>query len=154
MPVETILVVDDVAAELGAVISVLRSADFHVLEADGATAAIELATTYEGSIELLLADLKMQLLSGRNLVNEMKKSRPNIHMMFISPITGGDLLVFNRQWLLIEKVSVPSKLLEIVSNVLRSSDTLPASSPYETKRNNEGATMHYKSYPTRKQRPA
>lgn len=148
---ETILSVDDTVAEPGAVASVLESADFHVLQADGATSAIKLSATYDGRIDLLLADLKMQVLSGRNLVNEVGKSRPNIPMMFVSAITGGDLLVFNRQWILIEKSLVPSELLEIVSDVLCSPDSSPATNPHNTRKvgNNKGARMRYRSYATR-----
>jgi CheY-like chemotaxis protein len=149
---ETILVVDDPDADLGTVISVLKCAKYYVIEAASATDAIELASTYQKRIDLLLADLKMQVMSRRNFVNEVRRSRPDVHMMFMSAISGGDLLVFNHDWTVIEKPLVPKKLLEIVTNVLHSPDNLPASNPYDkrTSGNTNGAAKHYRSYATGK----
>src|ERR1700686_1460548 len=95
---ETILVVDDTAVVLGVVVEVLKNANFNVLQADSAAVAIELANNYAGKIDLLLSDVQMPNMTGPNLGNELKKARPDMHVMFMSAFTGGNLLVLNYGW--------------------------------------------------------
>ncbi len=129
---ETILVVDDAEAELGTVASVLIRAQFRVLEADGASHAIQLANTYAGKIDLLLSDLEMPVMSGPNLGDELKKTRPDVQMMFMSGMDGGDLLVFDRAWTVIEQPLVPVKLPELVTSMLHAPSRSRVANPYTT----------------------
>jgi two-component system, cell cycle sensor histidine kinase and response regulator CckA len=115
---ETILVVDDTDAVLKLIAAILEAANFHVLQANSAASAVKLAAAYAGKIDLLLSDVKMPEMSGPELGNALKKTRPDIHVMFMSGYSGGDLVVLNYAWALIDKPFPPKKLVEVVNVVL------------------------------------
>jgi CheY-like chemotaxis protein len=114
---ETILVVDDTDI-LGTVVAVLKNANFHVLHANSGPKGLKLAANYAERIDLLLSDLNMQEMSGPELGAALKRSRPDMHVLFI----GGDLLLFNYGWAFIQRPFVPVKLLEMINNVLHPAD--------------------------------
>ena len=60
----------------------------------------------------------MPEMSGPELGNALKKARPDIHVMFMSGYSGGDLVVLNYAWALIDKPFPPKKLVAIVNVVL------------------------------------
>jgi two-component system cell cycle sensor histidine kinase/response regulator CckA len=117
---ETILVVDDDEKVLNVVVQILKRAEFHVLSADNGTAAIALASKTKGRIDLLLSDVDMPLLSGPDLGETLKTTRPDIHVMLMSGGAKGSLLVLNYGWAFIQKPFVPVKLVEMVTDVLHS----------------------------------
>ena len=126
---ETILVVDDTAVVLGVAVEVLKNANFNVLQADSGAGAIELAKNHVGKIDLLLSDVQMPGMTGPDLGTAIKLSRPDIHVMFMSGFTGGNLLVLNYGWSFIEKPFVSKKLLEMVNDVLHTPNK--SQSPHE-----------------------
>jgi two-component system cell cycle response regulator CpdR len=119
---ETILVVDDDEAILRMVVGVLRDANFRVLSANSNVAAIKLAAETPEKIHLLLSDVEMPGASGPDLGQALKKTRPDMHVMFMSGGDRGNLLVLNYGWAYIHKPFVPTKLIEMVTRVLRSPD--------------------------------
>ena len=119
---ETILVVDDNELVLGAVVAILKRANFHVLSADNGANAIQLANETEGKIDLLLSDVDMPLMSGPDLGEALKKVRPNMHVMLMSGGANGNLLVLNYGWAFIQKPFVSTKLVQMVWRVLHSPD--------------------------------
>lgn len=152
---ETVLVVHDTAIELKSVVSHLESANFHVLEADSAAGAIKLANAYSGRIDLLLADLEMQAMSGPMLSEELKKTRPDLHVMFVCGSSRGDLLVLHYGWTFrtfIENTSLPTRFIEVVNSAIHSSPNSLASDPYDMRRTetNGQAAMSYRRYVNRK----
>ena len=119
---ETILVVDDNETVLRLVVTVLRNANFLVLSADGGHAAIQLAEQTRQPIHLLLSDVDMPGMSGPALGEILKVARPEMHVMLMSGQHEGNLLVLNYGWAFIRKPFVPVKLVEMVTNVLRSAN--------------------------------
>ncbi len=115
---ETILVVDDTETVLNLVVEILEGAHFHVLSAHSGPAAVQLAAGYPGKIDLLLSDVEMPEMSGPQLGDALKELRPDMHVMFMSGFTGGDLLVLNYGWAFIDKPFVPKKLVAMVNDVL------------------------------------
>jgi DNA-binding NtrC family response regulator len=115
---ETILVVDDNATVLKTVVTLLESADFQILSAENAAAAIELAKGTERTIDLLLTDVEMPGMSGPDLGEALKKLRPQLHVMLMSGGANGNLLVLNYGWAYIQKPFVAVKLVEMVKDVL------------------------------------
>ena len=79
---------------LHVVVAILKAAGFHVLQADGGVEALRVAAEYPDRIDLLLSDLKMPEMSGPELGELLKKTRPRVRVMLMSGFSG-DLLVLN-----------------------------------------------------------
>jgi two-component system, cell cycle sensor histidine kinase and response regulator CckA len=118
----TILVVDDVSIVLKLVVKILQASNFFVLGAASGPAAMTLADAYTGAIDLLLSDIHMPGMSGPDLGEALKRSRPDMRVMFMSGFVGGDLLVLNYGWAFIQKPFVPVKLVAMVKSILTSPD--------------------------------
>jgi DNA-binding NtrC family response regulator len=114
---ETILVVDDNESVLAVVVAILKAQDFRVLSADSGPAALRLAET-EPTIDLLLSDVDMPEMSGPYLGEQLKKTRPDLHVMLMSGGNKGNLLVLNYGWAYIQKPFVVVKLVQMVNEVL------------------------------------
>ena len=85
---ETILVVDDNEDVLKVVVKILERANFRVLSASSGPDAIKLAEETSGKIHLLLSDVDMPLMSGPDLGELLKKTRPDMHVMLMSGGSG------------------------------------------------------------------
>jgi len=83
----TILVADDEAGIRTLAGEVLRSHGYNVLQAADGVEALELAAQHPGPIHLLLTDLSMPRLDGRELHRRLKNVRPGTATLFMS----GDL---------------------------------------------------------------
>jgi DNA-binding NtrC family response regulator len=116
----TILVVDDTEIVLKTVVAFLEGANYRVLSADSGANAIKVAEQTEGPIHLLLSDVDMPKMSGPNLGETLKKTRPSMHVMLMSGGSNGNLLVLNYGWAFIEKPFVAAKLVQMITDVLRS----------------------------------
>jgi DNA-binding NtrC family response regulator len=119
---ETILVVDDNEFILEVVVSVLKAENFRVLSADSGPAAILLAEKTSETIDLLISDVEMPQMSGPDLGEALKKTRPDLHVMLMSGGANGNLLVLNYGWAYIQKPFVAVKLVQMVEDVLRTED--------------------------------
>ena len=117
---ETILVVDDDPIILKIVISTLKRANFKILSINCAETALKLAERKEDRINLRLSDVEVPDLSGPDLGEALKKSRPDVHVMFMSGGSTGNLLVLNYGWVYIQKPFVPIKLDEMIYEVMHS----------------------------------
>lgn len=81
---ETILVVEDECAVRGLVRGVLESAGYTVLEAANGEDAIRIAATYEKPIDLLLTDVVMPQIGGRQLAKMIEAMDPKIRIIYMS----------------------------------------------------------------------
>jgi two-component system cell cycle sensor histidine kinase/response regulator CckA len=133
--VETILVVDDTGSVLKVVVAILEAASFHVLQADGGIKAVRVATEYPGRIDLLLSDIKMPEMSGPELGELLKKTRPGVRVMLMSGFSG-DLLVLNYGWAFIGKPFLAKKLVEMVTEVLHTPDKSQGSNQFDKRKDN------------------
>ena len=91
-----------------------------MLSADCPASAIKLAAETDRKIDLLLSDVDMPKMSGPDLGQLLKKTRPDMHVMLMSGGVDGNLLVLNYGWAYIQKPFVPSKLVEMIVDVLHS----------------------------------
>jgi signal transduction histidine kinase/ActR/RegA family two-component response regulator len=80
----TILVVDDDDDVRRVTERILKNAGYHVLGANSGPAAITIATDPATSIDLLLSDVVMPGMSGRDLARQLEPSRPNLRIVFMS----------------------------------------------------------------------
>jgi DNA-binding NtrC family response regulator len=117
---ETILVVDDNELVLKTVVDVLTRASFEVLSACDAASAIQVASQRNSVIDMLLSDVDMPGMSGPDLGELLKQSRPLMRIMLMSGGNNGNLLVLNYGWAYIQKPFLAQKLVEMVSHVLHS----------------------------------
>ena len=85
---ETILVVEDDIAILGLVKMVLESLGYQVLAASSPVEALRLAKERAGGIHLLLTDVVMPEMTGRDLANELAILYPTLKKLFMSGYTG------------------------------------------------------------------
>ncbi len=130
---ETILVVDDTSIVLASVVAVLKNANFNVLQADSGPNALGVAAKHVGPIDLLLSSVRMAGMTGPDLGAQMKRTRSDLHVMFMSSFPGGDLLILNYGWAYIDRPLVAAKLLEMVNVVLHTPDKSQGSHQYDTR---------------------
>jgi two-component system cell cycle sensor histidine kinase/response regulator CckA len=83
----TVLLVEDDAQLRLVLRRYLSKWGFTLLEAPSGTAALELARSYKGAIDLLLTDLVMPELDGRSLSRRVIELRPSTRVIFMSGYT-------------------------------------------------------------------
>jgi PAS domain S-box-containing protein len=88
---ETILVVEDDAGVRHMMTRALVDAGYHVLEASGAPEALEVVARTPGTINLLLTDIVMPVMSGRELAGQVEALRPGIAVLFTSGYTDREI---------------------------------------------------------------
>jgi two-component system cell cycle sensor histidine kinase/response regulator CckA len=84
---ETILLVEDNAHVRELVRQILATSGYTVLVAGGADEALLLEDRFSGPIDLVLSDVVMPGLSGRELYAELKARRPSLCVLFMSGYT-------------------------------------------------------------------
>jgi two-component system cell cycle sensor histidine kinase/response regulator CckA len=81
---ETILLVDDEPQVVGLVREMLRQQGFGVIGATDGEEALRIARTRDGRIDLLLTDIVMPQLNGRELADRMKTVRRGLRVLYMS----------------------------------------------------------------------
>jgi len=81
---ETVLLTEDEQDVREVAREFLESAGYKVLQAPGGEAALELARVYDGAIELLITDMVMPGMSGRELARQMRGARQGIRVIYMS----------------------------------------------------------------------
>jgi len=80
----TVLVVDDEPEVLELATEILRRVGYSVLEAADGAAALEVAQRHEGEIHLLVTDMVMPGISGRDLAERLRALRNALPVLYIS----------------------------------------------------------------------
>jgi PAS domain S-box-containing protein len=86
---ETILLAEDEAGIRAMTRAFLEGLGYRVLEAANGTEAIVLAKEYQGTIDLVLADVMMPGVRGDTVVDTIRQDRPAIQAIFISGFAEG-----------------------------------------------------------------
>jgi CheY-like chemotaxis protein len=84
---ETVLVVEDAPAVRAVMRQVLKRQGYTVLDAPDGAEALRLAAEHTGPIQLLLTDLVMPVLGGRQLTEQLTELRPETKVLFTSGYT-------------------------------------------------------------------
>ena len=84
---ETVLVVEDEEVVREMATEILRESGYHVLEAKHANEALTLAAQYDGEIHLMLTDVVMPQMSGRDLAEQLTPLRPDMKVLYMSGYT-------------------------------------------------------------------
>ena len=88
---ETILFVEDEESVRELVSEYLKARGYTVLEAGDGVAALELAEQHSGAIQLLITDVVMPKLSGRELATRVAANRENLKVLYISGYTDDSI---------------------------------------------------------------
>ncbi|MFJ7311930.1 response regulator [Pseudomonas sp. NPDC098747] len=80
----TILVVEDDAIVRMLIVDVLEELEFNVLEADGSEQALEILNHAATHIDLMMTDVGLPGMDGRELATEAHKLRPALPILFAS----------------------------------------------------------------------
>jgi PAS domain S-box-containing protein len=89
---ETILLVEDEPAVRNLVERVLNSRGYHVLSAGHGGDALKLARARDGGIDLVLTDIVMPAMSGRELVDALRTTRPDVRVLYMSGYTDDEIV--------------------------------------------------------------
>ncbi len=85
---ETILLVEDEESILKLYTHILGNCGYHVLSAKLPMEAIAMAASFDGRIDLVVTDVVMPGMNGRQLADTLKASRPDIRILYISGYTA------------------------------------------------------------------
>jgi two-component system cell cycle sensor histidine kinase/response regulator CckA len=119
---ETILVVEDDADVRRQVVRGLEEEGFAVAQAEHGAEALDLARRADGNLHLVVSDVSMPTMPGRELARRLAEIRPDLPVLFISGYPGADVV---RRGLLdagrpfIQKPFTPEALAEKVRELLR-----------------------------------
>jgi CheY-like chemotaxis protein len=118
---ETVLVVEDVAAVRAVTRRMLERYGYSVLEAADGDAAIRLAAKFGGQIHLLITDVVMPNLGGRDLADVFAKTYPNTKVLFMSGYTDDAIVrhgILQEDIAYLQKPFTPESLARKVRAVL------------------------------------
>jgi CheY-like chemotaxis protein len=118
---ETVLLVEDEQAVRAIARISLQTQGYTVLEADGGPEAIRQAETYQGEIHLLVTDVVMPEMGGRQLLDAIRQHRPAVKVLFMSGYTDDAVLlhgVIEATDAFIQKPFTPLSLARKVRDVL------------------------------------
>ena len=117
----TILVVDDEDIVRALVSRTLREAGYHVLQASHGAAAVGILETEAQGVDLVICDLVMPILGGREVAGWMREHCPDLRLLFISGYPRAYLeanQLYDPSVPMLRKPFLPSRLLETVEERL------------------------------------
>jgi DNA-binding response OmpR family regulator len=120
---ETILLVEDDTIVSNLVHQILKRTGYHVLAAHHGAEALRVAIQHQGPIHLLLTDVVMPLMGGRDLAKRLRELRKGTKVLFMSGYTddaGIHLGALEPGTGFIQKPFTPDSLSRKVRDVLDS----------------------------------
>jgi two-component system, cell cycle sensor histidine kinase and response regulator CckA len=84
---ETVLLVEDEESVRELVRETLKTRGYTVIEASDGIAGMRVSEEYQGNIEILITDVVMPGMSGRELAKRVAAARPNIRVLYLSGYT-------------------------------------------------------------------
>ena len=120
---KTILVVDDDPWLLEMVGDVLIRERYRVLRASSGEAAVRVAAQHAGPIDLLLADVVMPGISGREVAERLRLIRPDVKVIYMSAFSAeimGEHGVLEANTPFVSKPFTTEFLIQTVQQVLGS----------------------------------
>ncbi|HKI68404.1 MAG TPA: ATP-binding protein, partial [Verrucomicrobiae bacterium] len=119
---QTILMVDDEDLLLTMGQTVLSAYGYQVLTANSGTKALELISQSETPVDLLITDLVMPTMSGRELVERVREASPTTHIICTSGFVGSTNRANDAHYL--QKPFTSQDLLAKVKQIFATESTL------------------------------
>jgi PAS domain S-box-containing protein len=118
---ETILVAEDEASVMDSMKSILHEFGYKVIEAVDGLDAVEKFKQHNDNIQLVILDVVMPRMNGKETYDEIRKIRPEIKVLFTSGYTA-DIIeqkrVLRDDFVFISKPILPDKLLSKIREEL------------------------------------
>jgi PAS domain S-box-containing protein len=122
---ETVLIVEDQDALREVTKRIFTRGGYHVIAAADGTEAIRLAAEHDGDIHLLLTDVVMPTMLGKEVADKIRMVKPNIEVIFMSgyaqPVLASEGKL-DPDVVLIEKPFTASGILEKAGRALNKQD--------------------------------
>lgn len=121
---ETILLVEDEEAVRKITCLALKTQGYVVIEAEGGAEAMRLAEEHPGEIHLMVSDVVMPEMGGRQLLDAIRRHRPSLRVLFMSGYTDDAILmhgVVETKDAFIQKPFTPLALARRVREVIDAS---------------------------------
>ncbi len=118
---EKILVVDDEEEVLKFIKDILETHGYKVIPARNPLAAVDTFKKLSGEIDLVITDIVMPLMQGKELINNLKAIRPDIKIIAISGYS--DEIITKDKTTINEFVKKPFEVNQLLSIVRRLLDT-------------------------------
>jgi two-component system, cell cycle sensor histidine kinase and response regulator CckA len=118
---ETILLAEDEPTVRALAGHILGSCGYRVLEAPDGKGALAVAAAHAGPIHLLISDVVMPQLGGRELAERFAALRPDVPVLFLSGYTDDAVIrhgVLEAEFAFLQKPFTPSALARKVRAVL------------------------------------
>ncbi len=119
---ETVLLVEDEPGVRAIARKTLLRKGYQILEAASGDEAIQISRTHPGPIQLLLTDVIMPGINGRELATVVMAERPGLRTLFMSGYTGEAISRYGAledDIAFLQKPFAPAELLRKVASVLR-----------------------------------
>jgi signal transduction histidine kinase/ActR/RegA family two-component response regulator len=118
---ETILLVEDEEQLRALGRQILSKSGYHVIVAENAPNALTICEKYEGTIHLLLTDVVMPLMNGRELAERAARLRPAMKVLYVSGYTDNTIVhhgVLDEGVAFLQKPITPDNLRRKLRDVL------------------------------------
>jgi two-component system, cell cycle sensor histidine kinase and response regulator CckA len=120
---ETVLLVEDEAQVRKVLATVLRRSGYTVFDSDNPGDALLMSEQVQGTIHLLLTDVVMPRMTGRQMAERLAVTRPDMKVLYMSGYTDNAIVhhgMLDRGIAFIPKPITPDVLLAKVREVLDS----------------------------------
>ncbi len=96
----------------------LKQGGYDLLVAEDGQEALQKSDEHKGRVDVLVADVQLPGMTGVDLAKEMRRARPDLRIVLLSPSVQG-LLVLDSTWHFLQKPFLPKALLERIVDVIR-----------------------------------